>query len=51
MNFFRIHGTSFDLISKDENHIEVSFLRTWKYGNNDDPPIKVDKRFNFPYLN
>ncbi|KVI08630.1 Rhamnogalacturonate lyase [Cynara cardunculus var. scolymus] len=41
----RIHGTSFDLISKDENHIEVSFLKTWKYDNKDDPPIKVDKRY------
>ncbi|XP_024985632.1 uncharacterized protein LOC112521129 [Cynara cardunculus var. scolymus] len=40
-----IHGTSFDLISKDENHIEVSFLKTWKYDNKDDPPIKVDKRY------
>ncbi|CAK8561778.1 unnamed protein product [Lathyrus sativus] len=47
-NSTRIHGTSFSIISADENMVEISFLRIWTSSMYDtDVPINIDKRYIF----
>ncbi|KAJ4964551.1 hypothetical protein NE237_016400 [Protea cynaroides] len=44
--FFKILGTSFEVIMEDENQIELSFTTTWDYSVGDKfVPLNIDKRF------
>ncbi|GAU23286.1 hypothetical protein TSUD_237400 [Trifolium subterraneum] len=46
--FQRVHGTSFTVITRNENIVEVSFLRTWQPSmDSSSVPINIDQRFNY----
>ncbi|CAL0313006.1 unnamed protein product [Lupinus luteus] len=46
--FERIHGTKFSIITKEENLVEVSFLRIWEsYMSGANVPINIDTRYIF----
>ncbi|KAK2374056.1 rhamnogalacturonate lyase [Trifolium repens] len=44
--FQRVHGTSFTIITRNDNIVEVSFLRTWQPSmDSSSVPINIDQRY------
>ncbi|CAJ2647305.1 unnamed protein product [Trifolium pratense] len=43
--FQRVHGTSFTVITRNENIVEVSFLRKWQPSDSSSVPINIDQRY------
>ncbi|KAG5574200.1 hypothetical protein H5410_054334 [Solanum commersonii] len=40
-------GTSFEVIIHNENQTELSFKRKWNASQSNQPPLNIDKRFNY----